>query len=148
MRSAAVWVVQGPKSVQTSNVIMCQLAGPGRSISSRMEFQHGHTGFRVSHGRVSVLGGRIERVLRRDVVYRSTLLSDLVNSCDETTNFSAPLHNDKVDVWIAYVGASNKANSSFVSQLGDMQLVQALEVCSQWDRHQQDKPCLSTAELV
>lgn len=98
---------------------------------SRMRGQQDQTTLRVSHGRVSVLGGRIERVLRRDVVGRSVLLSDLVASCNEqVTSLSTPLQGEKFAVWIAYAGASNKAKVSFMSQLCDEQLVNALEARS------------------
>lgn len=96
--------------------------------NSRMESQTRQTLLRVSYGRVSVLGGRIERGVRRDVVARSALLSDLVASCQEqTTTISTPLHTEQLDIWIAYAAASNKANSAYVSQLRDEMLVKALE---------------------
>eukprot|EP00892_Ulva_mutabilis_P000701 jgi/Ulvmu1/10631/UM066_0010.1 len=107
---------------------MCQSAGPGRCQLSQMKGQQERATLRVSYGRVSVLGGRIERFLRRDVVGRSMLLSDLVASCKEqVTNVPTPLEGEKFDAWIAYAGASNKANWSLLSQLCDEQLIKALE---------------------
>lgn len=119
---------------------MCHLSRPGRCQSSPMEMQQNQSVFCVSHGRVSVLGGPIERVLRRDAVIRSLLLTDVVASCNhQTTIFSTPLQRFKLDVWIAYAGASSKTNWSFVEQLADGQLANALEARSTF---RPNKSCL------